>query len=94
MRDNLAKLRSYLEEKLPQIRLIEPEGMYFAWMDFSALGLSNEELEELVSRKAKLWLDSGAVFGGGAEQFQRMVLACPWSVVEEALKRLEGALNQ
>lgn len=63
MLENLNYVRSFLAEQLPGIRLVEPEGTYFAWLDCTGLGLSKEELEELIVHKAGLWLDSGAIFG-------------------------------
>ena len=94
MRDNLDFLRNFLTQRLPQIRLVEPEGCYFAWLDCSGLGLTCRELNSLVVNKAKLWLDAGHIFGACAEQFQRVVLACPRSILQEALERLgAGAEN-
>lgn len=92
MRGNLAYVRSFLKQYLPQIKLVEPEGTYFAWLDCSGLGLTKEELDDLVIRKANLWLDSGAIFGQCAAQFQRVVLACPRSVVVQAMENLRKAI--
>ena len=92
LRDNLDFLRMFLAERLPQIRLAEPEGTYFAWLDCERLGLSRRELDALVTSKAKLWLDAGHIFGGHTDQFQRMVLACPRTTLQEALSRLEWAV--
>lgn len=92
MRENLAYVRAFLAENLPQIKLVEPEGTYFAWLDCSGLGLSKEELDELVIRKAGLWLDSGSIFGECAAQFQRVVLACPRATLEQAMQRLKAAI--
>ncbi len=44
--------------------------------------------------RAKLWLDAGHIFGGGAEQFQRVVLACPRTTLERALRQLEQAVKE
>lgn len=94
LRENLDYLRSYLRENLPDIRLIEPEGTYFAWLDCSGLGLTKQELNDLIVNKAKLWLDPGHIFGGGAEQFQRIVLACPRATLAQALKQLNQAVHE
>lgn len=94
LRENLDYLRSYLRENLPDIRLIEPEGTYFAWLDCSGLGLTKQELNDLIVNKAKLWLDPGHIFGGGAEQFQRIVLACPSATLAQALKQLNQAVHE
>ena len=48
----------------------------------------------MVLNKAKLWLDAGDIFGQMAEQFQRIVLACPKSVVEKAMEQLKAAVEE
>lgn len=93
MRENLAYVRSFLAENLPQIKLVEPEGTYFAWLDCSGLGLSKEELDDLIVNKANLWLDTGSIFGESAAQFQRVVLACPRATVKKAMEQLASAVN-
>lgn len=94
LRDNLDFLRTFLAERLPRIKLVEPEGTYFAWLDCSGLGLSRQELNDIVTNKAKLWLDAGHIFGGQADQFQRVVLACSRVTLQEALTRLGRAVCQ
>ena len=93
MRENLNYVRSFLAEHLPKIKLVEPEGTYFAWLDCTDLGMTKEELDDVIIHKAKLWLDSGAIFGEGAALFQRVVLACPRATLQEAMHRLERAIN-
>lgn len=93
LKGNLDYVRTYLEEKLPQIKLIEPEGTYLIWLDCRALGLSEEGLEHLIVHEAKLWLDSGAIFGEAGEGFERINIACPRAVLGEAMKRLERAVQ-
>lgn len=44
-------------------------------VDFSGYGLSNEELEHLMLEEAKLWLDSGIIFGPETAQFERFNVA-------------------
>lgn len=93
LRANLSYLREFLAANLPELRLVEPEGTYFAWVDCSGLGLSRQELDRLIEEKAKLWLDAGHMFGEESEQFQRIVLACPRKTLERALDRLERAVH-
>ena len=63
------------------------------WLDCRALGLSEEALENMIVHQAKLWLDRGAIFGKAGEGFERINIACPRSVLEDALKRLEIAVK-
>jgi cystathionine beta-lyase len=93
MQENLEFIRSFLREKLPEIRLVEPEGTYFAWLDCSALGLQHKELKDFVVNKAGLWLDDGYMFGMGAAAFQRVVLACRRETLAHALNQLEAAVR-
>lgn len=90
---NLGYLREFLQKNLPEIQLIEPEGMYFAWLDCRRLGMNEKELEDLVTNRAKLWLDAGRIFGKDSWGFQRMVLACPRKTLAQALTQLEEAIH-
>lgn len=91
---NLNDLRDFLTQRLPQIKLVEPEGTYLVWLDCSGLGLDDKELEDFIINKAGLWLDSGTMFGAGGEGFQRINIACPRAILEKALTQLEGAVNR
>lgn len=93
LKENLDYVRTYLEEKLPQIKLIEPEGTYLIWLDCRGLGLTEERLEHLIVQEAKLWLDAGTIFGKAGEGFERINIACPRKVLEEAFDRLCNAVN-
>lgn len=93
LQGNLAFVRNYLKEHLPKIRLVEPEGTYLIWLDFRALGMTEEEREELIVKKARLWLDSGAMFGADGEGFERINIACPRATLEQAFTRLDRALH-
>ncbi|MHB8061513.1 MAG: MalY/PatB family protein [Ruminiclostridium sp.] len=90
---NLMLVRNFLLERLPQIKLVEPEGTYLVWLDFKALKLSEDELDSLIVNEAKLWLDRGAMFGEVGKGFQRINIACPRKILERALLQLEKAIN-
>lgn len=93
IKGNFDYLRDFLKENLPQLKLIEPEGTYLAWIDCSGLGLTAEELNDLIINKAKLWLDAGDIFGKASEQYQRIVMACPRATLEQAMKQLKEAIG-
>ena len=86
--DNLNFLRDFLGSYIPQIKLVEPEGTYLVWIDFRGLGLEDHELQDLIVNKANLWLDSGTMFGSAGEGFERINIACPRSVLKQALEQL------
>ena len=94
IRDNLIFFRDYLKENIPELSLIEPEGTYLLWVDFGKLGLSEKQREDLIVNKAKLWIDSGAMFGTDGEGFERFNIACPRSYLKKALDSLANAIRE
>jgi cystathionine beta-lyase len=72
--------------------LVEPEGTYLVWLDCRELGYSDKELNDKLVSEAKLWLDGGSMFGEEGENFQRVNIACPKSVLQEALHRFKKVL--
>jgi cystathionine beta-lyase len=92
LKENLDFTREYIKKELPKIKLIEPEGTYLIWLDFRELGLNEDELEDLILHKAKLWLDSGAIFGTVGEGFERINIATNRAVLKEALDRIRKCL--
>ena len=93
LQENLVFARDYIANNLPGIHLIEPEGTYLIWLDLRELGLTEAEREDLIVNKAKLWLDSGAIFGEDGEGFERINIACPRATLQEAFDRLAEAVK-
>lgn len=91
--ENIAFTKEYVEKHLPGVEMVEHEGTYLVWLDFRKTGLSMEELEDLIVNRAKLWLDSGKIFGKSGEGFQRINVACPRQILEEALHRIREQLQ-
>ena len=94
LKENIDFTRSFLAEKLPLVRLIEPEGTFLLWLDFSKLGLSDSEIDDIIVNKAKVWLDRGTMFGPEGEFFQRINIATPRPVLEEALTKIAKAFKE
>ena len=92
--DNIAFTKRYVEKNLQGVRMAEHEGTYLVWLDFRGTGLSTEELERRMVYGAKLWLDSGKIFGESGSGFQRINVACPRSVLSEALDRIKKAIQE
>lgn len=91
---NIAFTKAYLEQYLPQIKLVEPEGTYLLWLDCNALGLSDAEREQWLWHKARLWLDGGAIFGREGAGFERINVACPRATLLRALEQLRRAVAE
>jgi len=89
---NAALVCDIMAAELPLVKPIALEGTYLQWLDFSALGLTHDELEERLNR-AKVWLSSGTAFGAAGAGFFRVNLGCPRSVLETAMMRVVGAFK-
>ncbi len=92
VRDNIAFARELTQTQLPGVRMTEHEATYLIWLDFRETELSDGELDERIIKRAGLWLDSGRMFGAGGSGFQRINVACPRSILEQAFERLKLVL--
>jgi len=91
---NLAFLAGFIKEKIPEIRLIRPEGTFLAWIDFRELELTKVELDELLIKKAGIFLNEGSSYGKEGTGFKRLNFGCSRSLLSEALHRLEKAIHE
>lgn len=73
---NLNFMKDFINQYIPQIKVVEPEGLYLVWVDMRNLQMNNETLEKFMLEKAHLWLDEGYIFGQGGEGFERFNIAC------------------
>ena len=85
---NIEFTRDYVRDNLPGVDMIDGEGTYLVWLDFRKTGIDVEELERRVIYEAKLWLDTGIIFGNTGEGFQRINVAAPRAIVKECLDRI------
>jgi len=93
LKENYATLKSFIETRMPSLKVFPLEGTYLPWLDCRGLGLSDSELQDLFLKKAKLWLDDGTMFGTGGSGFMRINIACPRSLLIKALEQLENAIR-
>ena len=89
---NIDYVEQFLATELPVIGMIRPQASYLVFLDCRKLGLSVKELNELFVDKARLALNDGAMFGREGEGFMRLNVACPRSVIAEAMQRLKSAV--
>lgn len=90
---NFRFMESFLSEHLPQLKITRPQGTYLVWVDFRSLGLEPESRKSLLMDDARVYLNEGELFGPEGEGFERFNIACPRVILEEALERIQGAIN-
>lgn len=92
VKGNIDYVKEYVEDKLPGVKVIDGEGTYLMWLDFRGTGITPEELDHRIIYDAKLWLDSGKIFGKTGEGFQRINVVAPRKIVEECLWRIRNVI--
>ena len=93
LRGNAELIESFVSDRLPKVRYTRPEATYLAWLDFGAYGMSQTELEDLITNKAQLYLSSGTIFGKEGEGFMRLNFGCSRVLLTAALDRLAKAMD-
>lgn len=91
---NIDLLCERLQKECPQIVPIRPEASFLVFLDCRGLGYeTQEELDDFFANKAKVGLNSGAMFGPGGKGYMRMNVGCPRSVVNQAIDQIVAALK-
>lgn len=84
---------NFIEERIPKLKIVNPEGTYLMWVDCSELNMNPEELSDFFVNKCRVALNSGEMFGEEGKAFQRFNIGCPRSILKEALERIERAIS-
>lgn len=90
---NIDFTENFLKTNIPVIGMIRPQASYLIFLDCRKLGLKQEELNRLFVEDAHLALNDGTTFGKEGEGFMRLNVACPRSVLAQALQQLERAVS-
>ena len=80
----------FVKEKMPRVTIRRPEGTYVLWMDFRGYGLTPDEVNDRILKKAGVVLERGEMFdqelGAG---FQRICVPTQRAVIQECFRRME-----
>ncbi len=82
----------FVEDALPEIQLIQPEGTYLLWLDCREMGLDDAALKAFFIHEAKVGMNPGMSFGEVGSGFMRINIAAPRSVVMAACNAIKTAL--
>ncbi|MFZ5523095.1 MAG: MalY/PatB family protein [Pseudomonadota bacterium] len=84
-------VRTFLQQHLPRIKLIAPEGTFLLWLDCRAMQLNDRQLEQFFVQRAGVGLSPGVIFGEQGSGFMRLNIAAPRSVIAGALEKIARA---
>ncbi len=89
---NIELTISFLEQYLPDIKVMRPEASYLIWLDCSAYGQDNQKLYDKL-REAKVELNAGIKYGNEGYLKMRLNVACPEALLREGLNRVYAAFS-
>jgi len=90
---NYLFLNEFIAARIPKIKVMKPEATYLIWLDFSAFGMNDEQLNNFIIKEAKVGLNNGGRFGTGGDGWMRINIGCPRKILEEALERIVNAFE-
>ena len=91
--ENIRITKQFIQENLPDVKVMDPEGTYLLWLDCRSLKLNDAEIKDLLLNKGKLALEPGTKYGQEGEGFVRMNIACPRELLLDGLERLKKAFG-
>jgi putative C-S lyase len=94
LEQNVTYISNFLNENIPEIKLIKQEGTYLVWLKVSELPLEGTTLIQFLAKHAKMGVNDGANFGKSAKGFIRMNISCPKKIIEEAMNNLLFAVQK
>lgn len=89
LKENIVTVSEFLKSELPEVKMMCPEGTYLIWLDFSAFGLTDAQLQKQLIHKGKVVLNPGISFGPRGTQHMRLNVACPKETLIEGLRRIK-----
>ncbi|PKH65153.1 pyridoxal phosphate-dependent aminotransferase [Psychrobacter sp. 4Dc] len=89
---NIELTVQFLNEHLPDIKIMRPEASYLIWLDCSAYSQDDQALYDAL-RAAKVELNAGIKYGEEGHLKMRLNVACPKETLIEGLNRIHAALG-
>lgn len=79
---------------LPHVKITPLQGTYLAWVNISATRMTADEVAEGLLEQKRLMINSGTMYGDHTDEFIRINLACPRSLLVDAIARMVSFLKQ
>lgn len=90
--DNINFAITYIEEYIPKLQVIKPEGMYLIWINFKELNIEDKEFNQLLVNNG-IALNPGFWFGKDGNGFLRMNLATSKKTTLQGLEKLKSTVD-
>ncbi len=78
----------YLAENATEVVVTKQDATYLMWLNVSAYTKQSARLAAFIRKETGLYLSAGKVYGGGGEEFLRLNVACPKTLLIDGAERL------
>lgn len=87
-------IQNYIENHIPEVKVISPEGTYLMWLDFRELQMSDKDLHQFLISNAGVGLSPGTLFGvHEGSGFMRLNFAAPIKSSLSILEKIKEAIS-
>lgn len=86
--ENYQYLLEFINQNLPEIKVLPLEATYLVWLDCSSLNKSSEEISKILLAEEKLWVNPGTMYGATGEGFLRINIGCLREILADGLNRV------
>ena len=93
LQENYQYVVTFFAKHIPAVKVIPLEGTYLVWLDCRALKRQSADITRQLKKEARVWLNEGTLYGDAGEGFIRLNIACPRSILHEALTRIQTPLS-
>lgn len=94
LQNNKLEVVSFLDDKLPKIKVVSLEATYLLWLDCSLITTDSEALATFIRKNTGLYLTAGSEYGKAGSQFLRLNVACTQKTLLDGLNRLLNGVNK
>ncbi len=84
---------TYIKRDIPVLKTVSADATYLLWIDIRDLTRDSGSFAEFLRKETGLLLSKGDVYGATGKGFLRLNLACPKSLLTNALERLKKGVG-
>ncbi|MDD7593418.1 MAG: PatB family C-S lyase [Peptoniphilaceae bacterium] len=92
--ENRVHAISFIDRECVPCKVVPGEGTFLLWVDYSALGIAEDVLNQKLLHKGKVACSMGGNFGEEGRGFFRINVAQPPAIFNQALERIKKVVEE
>lgn len=94
LEENFAYAGQFINDNLPEVRIVTGDATYLMWLDVSQVTDDSQKLADFIRKETGLIISAGSVYRGNGNDFLRINLACPLTMVQDGMERLKQGIEK